>query len=81
MVITYSTQAYGALRMIERFDRGAHRIAVTKIQKKLKQLGTTKPGVVSTQVKFSVDDARYVISFTARVNAGTAQVTELAWEV
>lgn len=78
MFISYSTQAMRALQGLADIDRGAHFIALLRIQGKLADLAD---GVIDTTVSIRVEDDKFVISFTAAKTGMEVTVNELDWQV
>jgi hypothetical protein len=76
--ISYSTQAMTALGGLAAIDQGAHFIALLRIQGALANLSD---GLVDTTVRFTIDDDRFVVSFTAARKGMEATVNELDWQV
>ncbi|MFF3734059.1 hypothetical protein ACFYXM_28075 [Streptomyces sp. NPDC002476] len=78
MFISYSTQAMKALAGLAEIDRGAHYIALLRIQSALISLDD---GVIDTTVTLAIDDDKYVIPFTAAKKGVEVTINELDWQV
>ncbi|KFG71314.1 hypothetical protein [Streptomyces mutabilis] len=78
MIISYSTQAMRALEALANIDRGAYFIALLRIEGALTATGD---GVTDTTVGFTIDDDKYVISFSAVASGIQATIAELDWQV
>jgi hypothetical protein len=76
--ISYSTQAMMALTGLANIDQGAHFIALLRIQGALAKLSD---GLVDTTVDFTIDDDKFVVSFTAARKGMEATINELDWQV
>lgn len=75
---SYSNQAFEVLEVIGNRKPEALACALKSIEKELDDCGD---GVVTAEVRFTLDDGRYCISFAALVNRPQVHITEVGWEL
>lgn len=78
MNIRYSDQAWTAIQATKKY--GVQALTLEGIQSELKK-SNSRSGVVKAQVSFTVDENRFVVSFTALANGTEMHITQLSWRM